>query len=78
MMTGPEVVKLANEMAVVVAERVDDATKHTAELIRIAKAIGLNPGRVRWNSKLHLSTFALVDEANRQGFTAEQIRAAMQ
>jgi predicted transcriptional regulator len=76
-MTGPELVKLADEMAAVITLRIADPSKHTAELIRVAKAIGVNPNRVRWNSKLHLSTFALVDEANRHGYTADEIKAAM-
>lgn len=76
-MPGPNVVKLADEMAAMVASRVDDASKYTAELVKVATAIGVSPARVRWSSKLHLSTFALVDEANRHGFTADEIRAAM-
>lgn len=76
-MTGPEVVKLADEIAAKVAERFANPVDQNAELRRIAQAVGISVARVRWNSKLQLSAFAIVDEANRQGVTATEIAAVI-
>lgn len=76
-MTGPARYDLRTQIGNHIAKSEPNPTVWRDRVRAIAEQLGLNISRIGWaDPKLDAALFSLIEEARKQGKTAEQLRAA--